>query len=242
MSIIPTWSTFRSQFASGEIVTHAPALLGYTAPDRIVVTSGDLVALGYVAGMRVQITGPTIPVGNEGPFIIDSLISTTEIETVEQTIVTNANTAGRTLTGQQFDPDGVERWPVANMRAGGFTGGVTGMPIPYVFGLLITLTVNAGVADSVLNVDEYDWYLSQRTDEVSSQYLSMTEVPPGASSFSGSVRLVTSTVSNVLGIVDGPITPPQTALLFNKAHLYVRRKSDDAIQLIDLYGLLTKQP
>ncbi len=134
------------------------------------------------------------------------------------------------LPGAAIANDGMEEWPVAKLRSGGFTGLVT----PTITAFPILMTCNSGAVDGGA---AFDWYLSQRTDVAADQYLTITQFDPTKS---GSI-LVGITEVNVLKLlpdVDG-ITiayPASLTALLKNVHLYVQRRSDQAIQWIKLYA------
>lgn len=135
------------------------------------------------------------------------------------------------LGGAATAADGMPEWPVASLRAGGFTGLVTPTIAAYPF----TITCNADAADAVLGVHEYDWYLSQRTDVAASQYLTIEHDVPAKS---GRVRINTvgANVARLLPGLSGAqlLTTDAQSAIFRNVHLYVHRRSDDAIQWIRL--------
>lgn len=124
--------------------------------------------------------------------------------------------------------DGHRAWPVANLGLNSFAQ-PTGLPtVITTMDLPIILTANAGAADAVFLVDEYHWFLSQRTDVAAIQYLAITRSDTPPSSHSGSVRIGrTGGGGTVLGDYDA------IRSIFRDVHLYVKRVSDGAIQHID---------
>lgn len=111
-----------------------------------------------------------------------------------------------------------------------------GATFPWMF------TVNGEAADSVFGTDEYDWFLSQRTDDVTKQYLSLTrddaeyEDDTTPTTQSGRVQLsLTSLGSSTFGTT---LTPAQLARLFDHVYVYAQRRSDDAIWCFDCRRIL----
>jgi len=147
--------------------------------------------------------------------------------------------AGATITFEavHVDVEGIETWPILLVKtvAGfGLAGStLTGIPKPLTTVIAITVTCNAGAADAALGVDEYDWYLSQRTDQLASQPLLMVQVPDsGGQSFSGSVQI---DINPTLGYLpSGQLNSEDLIAIFKHCHLYVQRRADKAIQWVDL--------
>lgn len=132
--------------------------------------------------------------------------------------------------------DGYRIWPVANVNQAGFTG----LTKPSSAGFNpFPMTLHATgslVADSVFGTDQYDWYVSQRTDDPARQMLSITQYPPTTSTYSGSIVIdVTSLATSTFG------TGTEDAMVGILRHvdIYVQRRSDDLIQhLLPLSSLL----
>ncbi len=225
--IVPSFTTFRFQFAS---VLEVGGPMTFTAPDQVINAN----AAAYPAGMRINPAGTA---SNNAYYTILSNVAGT-ITTVEQGVVTEPNAPGSTLSGALVDNDGLESWPVDLVRGLGFDGGIV-RTVEGSSPSLFTLSVNGGVDDSVPLVDEYDWYLSQRTEILSKQYLIISQ----ALNKSGSVNLVATTLAQETFLLAPltDLTAEQTALLLKFAHLYVKRRSDGAIQWIDLLELQTSQ-
>ena len=139
-------------------------------------------------------------------------------------------TSGVSVEGVYVDSDALERYPVANVRAGGLAP-ISGWTVPYDTALM-TLTVNAGAADAVDGVDEFDWYVSQRTDDPDLQYLALATPAAYPLSYSGSLTMIhTALAESEFNIATGQaLTPSQLALLFKHVSVYVQRRSDKAIQ------------
>ncbi len=233
--------SFRARFATRAVMA-MPQTFDFTAPNLI-----DSKAVGwagltppFVDGMTVIMTGSGS--GND-TFTIQSIAGNV-VTTVEQTVA-NEIGAGMTLCeGVAFDKSGWETWPVEYMRVGdtaaAFDGGIDGFGTTPYDGGTLTLTVNALAADAVYGTDEYDWYLSQRTDVPASQYLLVAQAPDGIgpNSHSGSCQITpTSLAESKFGFTVGagmPIDPDITRMLFRSCSIYVRRISDQAIQHADV--------
>lgn len=153
--------------------------------------------------------------------------------------------------------DGFLEWPgAALLRASGFTG--TLQVQPYVGGpwisfdgvafptaqafpdFPIVVTCNAGASDATYGVDEYDWYVSQRTDVEASQYLTVGRNDlPGSTSRSGSIVIGVDATNRARLLPDhvgASYTDAELTLLLKHVHVYVRRRSDGAYQWTKLYA------
>lgn len=249
MAIIPNFTSFRALFAEhGSFTAAAPEPLQFTAPNVISRSAigANWIADGFAEGQRIQPAGTT---SNDQYRTIDTIDGTNKIiNTVENTVVTEGPlTSGVVVDGVFIDNGGFERWPVGNVNQPGGPGPFAGLSIPWVPldpAVGIAITVNANAADAVKGVDEYDWYLSQRTDIGANQYLQLFDNPVSATeSRSGTVRFAHNALAvSEFGIAVGtPLTPVQIAKVFNKAHLYVQRRSDKLILFTDLYLYQTEQ-
>lgn len=239
--ICATFLAFRARFAVRAILPLGGGqTLTFVAPDQInrsVGTwPGDTPA--WVAGMTMVVVGSAA--GND-TFTVESVLGAA-LTTVETTVVNEGPIAPANCDGVTFDNSGFEVWPVALMRAGGpaFDDGISGFnTVPYVNATL-TLTAETGGSDAVYNTDEYDWYLSQRTDTPGIQYLSIIKGADtaGPVSHSEEVQLApTAFAATKFGFTLGdglPLDPNIVRMLFNHCDLYVRRISDGAIQRVDL--------
>lgn len=136
----------------------------------------------------------------------------------------------RFATVSTTDPDGFETWPIAKMRSGGFDGGFTGIARP-ISAFPMTVSCNAQAADGGA---AYDWYLSQRTDDPSLQWISISQL---SSTQSGSVVLaLTSKCVADLNLASTTATLNEDNLreILRYVDLYVQRVSDDSIQLVKI--------
>ena len=153
--------------------------------------------------------------------------------------VTAEGPVGCVITGWFVDNDGQPQWPIALLDSGGFTNGFSGIPTPYA-AVAFEVTVNSTAADTVAGVDEYHWYLSQRSDVVAKQYLSIAQkAPVGINTYSGTVSIVHSALATAVFAPSAPIDPATQRKLFKLMHLYVKRISDGAIQWVDLQSAMT---
>lgn len=134
------------------------------------------------------------------------------------------------ISGADLGPDGFEEWPLAKLRASSFDD----LNVPTStedFSDTYTFTVNAIAPDAVPGVDEYDWYLSQRTDDLDSQYVLISAYTPGHSG-TVTVDLNPLTIANLLPFADPSefSDPDNLALILRDCAIYCHRRSDDAYQ------------
>ena len=242
MTIIGNWPTFRFTFANTVSVNDNFAFVN-SNPDTITKAAYDFAANGFVAGMTVDVTGSTS--NNQRYTIATVAVGTltlvaTDAVTVEGPVVCD-------LLATHRDFDGVEEFPsefgTTNLvRSGGFSGGISGLPPPW--DVVSYVTVNSFTADAAPFVDEYNWYLSQRTDDPALQYLQLnlplpTYGPPNT--YSGTVSLYhTSFALTDLG-VSGPSDFTMTIIreLYKNTALYCQRISDGSIQWVDIYRVMS---
>ncbi len=133
-------------------------------------------------------------------------------------------------TSSTLGNDGVEEWPIASVRASGFTGGFTGIARP-ITAFPLTVSVNALAVDGG---SAYNWYLSQRTDTASLQWISITQY---SSTQSGTVTIaLTAKCVTDTGIASttASLTEDELREILKHCTLYVQRVSDNAIQLVQL--------
>lgn len=129
-------------------------------------------------------------------------------------------------TASTLAADGLEEWPIAKLRSGGFTGGFTGIAKP-IAAFPVTVSCNGLAADGGA---AFDWYLTQRTDDPTKQHLTVTQL---SSTQSGSVVLALTAlaVSELgLGSATSPVNEDELRRVLAHCDLYVQRRSDDAIQ------------
>jgi hypothetical protein len=145
-------------------------------------------------------------------------------------------------TATPVDPDGYEPWPYATkMRAGGFTGGFSGVPSLNSGPIAFPLTVS--VDSQAIGAPAFDIYLSQRTDDAAAQPFAIAEV--AGKSGTWTISLTTRGCVSI-GLLDASGTPTPTASLTpgqvevasRNVYLYVRRLSDGAMQWADLRASL----
>lgn len=134
-------------------------------------------------------------------------------------------------------PDGLPPWPIAKVRSGGFDNGFSGIDRP-IDEFPITLSVNGQVADAVPGIHEYDWYLSQRSDQAARQYFAVAHLFSFiGDAVSGSIVLSLTDLAVAELAISLPTSPLNTDRLIQtckNVHVYVKRRSDGAIQWVDL--------
>lgn len=135
-------------------------------------------------------------------------------------------------TSASVDPDGMPTWPIASVRAGGFTAGLSGIGRP-IQAFPLTVSCNGGITDAAAS-DTYAWYLSQRTDDTAAQYMSIVHSTAGTSG-TVTIALTAKCVADLaLASATASLTEDQLVRILNDVHLYVKRRSDDAIQWLDV--------
>lgn len=246
MTIISTWAAFR-WYAAVKHVSSGNFAFVDANPDTITRAVGSFVADGVVAGMVCQPAGTVS--NNRRRYTVDTVAALTLTLSAADAVVAEPAVAS-TLTSFYLDNDGVEEFPgplghTNLMRAAGFDAGFTGIPHPAPGGVGASFDVscNAGAVDAVPGVDEYHWYLSQRTDDPARQYLSVSRLPCPTytpDTRSGSVRIRFTTLANTdFGVVTST-TPETLCELFKHTHLYCLRVSDGAIQWVDVLAEMFK--
>ena len=128
-----------------------------------------------------------------------------------------------------LDAAGYPRWDASLLRKNNFAS-LTGVPAPIV-SFPILVTCNGGAVDGG---GAYDWYLSQRTDDPSRQYLDIGQLSAGQS---GSVAIDLRPLAvTALGLanINSPVDEDQLVRLLKYVTLYCQRHSDQSIQLVNL--------
>lgn len=133
--------------------------------------------------------------------------------------------------GAPLDAAGYETWPHSALL---FPPGDAGMNLvlPLTLTTLGTITTNGQAVDATNYVDEFDWYLSQRTDDPAAQSLGIVQLDLATNTRSGTVQLYpTPLAQHLYGVsFTSPIPSADiAALLFKDVWLYVRRRSDGRI-------------
>ncbi len=149
------------------------------------------------------------------------------------------------------DPDGFEPWPAANVNTTGFdpndgtanamrfwSEGRSPALIRPIRNMPIYISVKDEREDLTPGVDEYDWYLSQRTDDPSVQMLSFTQKPrTGGFTYSGTgILALTSYGVTQLGLASATadLDEQTRRILFKNVFVYVQQKSDNLIQCVNI--------
>lgn len=212
----------------------------------ILRAAGNFVSDGVQVGMTVQPKGSTFIDGYR--YKVSSAWTGSALQTTQ--LICDAIVGGSgegpsafTLSVYQMANDGYEEFPglmaaeagrTNLVRAGGFTGGISGFPATFVQGVSFRLTVNAEATDAVSGTHEYDWYLSQRTDDAAKQYLSIGAYSlPDGQTRSGTVVISDTTVARSELSLVGTMSADQVQQLFRFCDVYVRRRSDGAIQWVN---------
>jgi hypothetical protein len=228
MAVLPTFADFRERFARRIEVTQSVNLADGPLTN-IVRNAIDWDTTGIAVGMAAVITGSA-----SNDHILLRVVSFDDETLVVDQDLTGETAVTVTITFWEVDPDGQPAFPgvyslVNLVRANSFDGGIA---ISFADGIQAEISVNAGAADSVAGVDEYDWYLSQRTDTAASQFFTLTQKADiGGDSFSGTVLFEYAPIATqVYGVTGNTITVEAFFRLLTHVHLYCRRKSDGAIQ------------
>jgi hypothetical protein len=230
MAVLANFSTFRRGFADPAVSNRSYQYVG-GSPATILDGTNNLLADGHLGGTYFDVFGTAT---NDGRYKVSTVVAGTATLDASESLNAEGPVAS-VLESEFFDNDGYETWPILEVRAKAFTGGFTGIPQPYI-GAAMTISCNGGAADTVAGTDDYDWYLSQRTDVASDQYLSIVQKPDivGAS-YSGTVIIDKTANADAL-IGSGDVSIDDVYKLFKYCHLYVRRKivSSESIQWVDL--------
>lgn len=238
MAVLLNYPSFRSQFSNKktEDVPNTITFDTIGSPEVIFRAGGSFVNEGYEPGMYMDIYNTA---SNDGRVQIELVTAATLVLMSSESLTYEVCTTAEFTYGF-YDKDGLETWPYENMRANGFDGGITGFPSIYTGGQLI-LTCNGGAADAAQYVDEYDWYLSQRTDDPVNQPLTIVQKPlTGGNTYSGTVIIdISQSGYDLAGT--STIRADEIALIFKHCHLYVQRYpvgGSKAIQWTDLTNML----
>lgn len=133
--------------------------------------------------------------------------------------------------GEPVDALGIPGWPLADMRAGGFDDGITidTSSSPYV------VTCNAVAADPVAGVDRFDWFVSSGAASGGSLVVARHD-PSGTTQNSGSIAISLSASAEIE--YPEPFDVSTIPVLWFAHDIYVRRRSDGAIQRLDVEAYL----
>jgi hypothetical protein len=229
--ILASYSALRHHF--GEKGQTTSVSLTYVAgpPSTITRASGSFVDDGHEAGMSIDVANTA---SNDGRYTIDTVAALTITLSADDSLSAEGPVTS-SLTSALYYTDGAEEWPRDNVRAGGFDDTWSMSPRP-ITAFSAIITVNAGVTDAVAGTS-YTWYVRQRTDDSSLQWLSVTH-PDATKTGSIALELTAKCISD-LGL-DGAsvkLTQEQQRRVLRNVWLFVKRESDDAIQQQDLMQL-----
>ncbi len=244
MTILANYTTFRYIFAD-RILSAPDAGMTFTAgpPSTIERAGGSFIADGAATGMYCE---PKNTANNDGKRGYISALTATLMtwDASGATLTAEGATPGQQLRSFYVGIDALEEWPgpfsqtTDKVRSGGFSGGISVTETAGTGELVAT--VNNFATDAIPGADEYDWYLSQRTDDPTKQYLEISRYGIESTSgdgYSGTVQINKTALANTeLGSwsLSSPMTPDQRRGLYAFCDLYVRRRSDGAIQWLSL--------
>ncbi len=129
------------------------------------------------------------------------------------------------LPGANIAVDGLPEWPASMVGANGFDQGIT---IARNDANDIITTCNFGGSDVSPFSDEHDWFCSVRTENEVGKPLLFAPVPGK----SGSLEMTLSEQTSE--IYSNPFSVSTIRAVFGSCFLYVRRRSDGAIQTLDV--------
>lgn len=146
--------------------------------------------------------------------------------------------------GSPVAADGFPTWPYSSLRASGFSG----MAFSSIMssGFPFSASCNVYAADAVAGVDDYDWYVSQRTDVIASHYFTVSAY---SANHSGSIS-VDVVDANVKLLIPALASLNSSALraalkddaylklLFKDVAFYAQRRSDGAYQWSTIWSSL----
>lgn len=135
--------------------------------------------------------------------------------------------------GGTVDRDGLPEFPVAKMR---FSTFVSGFQLSSTSAFPLSISCNFGDTDAVVNIDEFDWYVSQRTSIAANKPLTVSRKDTAPNTNSGTIEIDLSAWAateypDPFGISTIPI-------LFSAIDIYAIRRFDLAIQRLDLRAYL----
>jgi hypothetical protein len=232
--ILGSWSDFRRYFSREVEETASFSFVNGTS--RLERAAGSFLSMpktngGAAAAMQsdsvIEVTGT---VSNDAIYTATN-ITATYVELAEAPVTEGPVTC--TVRAVPRDLDHTPEWPLIDMRALGFDGGLTGMPSPFT-AAVASLTANSTAADATAGADEYHWYLSQRTDDPTKQFWALKQFTGSSSlTFSGAVVLTPTTLFT--NLYDVAVDNEELAPALKYVHLYCVRVLDGAIQWLDLY-------
>lgn len=125
------------------------------------------------------------------------------------------------------DIHGWEKWPTTYMYLSGFAISMT-KPVS---SLPTLITVNGLATDSTPYTDEYDWYVSQRTDNPANQYLDIQRSDVWPDTRSGTISLGLTALGTTYF---GGLTIDELVGLFKHVYIYAQRRADRATAMLDV--------
>lgn len=236
--ILHSYPAFRHWFAEVARTTAVSLTYNHVAsPNTITRASGSFVADGYEVSQRLRVIGTT---DNDSGFYEVGAVSALTLSLIAGQNFTSSYTETSSLVGAFYELDEMERWPSANVRAGGFDDGFTASVLPF-SPFPLTLTVNGNITDASAGTS-YLWYLSQRTADATKQHLTMTHAD---ATKTGTVTLaLTSQAVADLGLssTTASLNVGQRVKLLTNVYVFCQRVSDKAIQQVGLLALSDAQP
>jgi hypothetical protein len=127
--------------------------------------------------------------------------------------------------------DGFAVWPNASLAA------VTTLTVPATATFPFLIQVDAS-NDPTAGVDRYDWYVSQRTDVTTRQYLSVARNDAAPFTNSGKISIGLTALATSL-LYATPLSTKQITELFTNVDVYVQNKATNAIQHVLVLERLT---
>lgn len=229
--ILPSYAAFRHHFAEKGQTTSVSLTYVAGPPSTITRASGSFVDDGHVAEASIDVANTA---SNDGRYTIDTVAALTITLSADDALA-NEGPVTSSLTSAFYYTDGAEEWPRDNVRASGFSDTWDMAPRP-ITAFPAIITINDGVTDSVAGTS-YTWYVRQRTDDSSLQWLSV--VHPDATKTGSIALLLTSKAVTDLGIAltTTKLSTEQQRRVLRNVWLFVKRESDGAIQQIDLFQL-----
>ncbi len=223
--IIGHYTSFRHLFA--EIARTDLVALTYVpgSPATITRTTGSFVDNGFLERQTIKVIGTA---DNNSVYVAHSVAALTITLDDDETLVAEGP-VDSALVGAFYELDGKEQWPIANVRAGGFTG--LDIPRPIVT-TPFTITCNAGATDAA-DGTTYNWYVGQRSPLAADWFWTVTQ-PDDTKS--GTIRFTASDLMVAeFGGGAASLNAERQIQALRKVYVYVQRQSDKAIQFAELY-------
>ena len=135
--------------------------------------------------------------------------------------------------GEPPDKSGYEAWPVGRML---YPPGETGfnLALPTALTCLAEISVNGLASDATSGIDEFDWYLWQRTDDPARQMLALQRSDTSSYTRSGTVLLAPTALAATRYLITAtnPTPSPEDSVaIFRDVWLGVRRRSNGRIMM-----------